>query len=124
MGILQIAFFAASLTAFAGIGITAWYEHHVASELQQELKDCQTQKVIAQTEVENFKAQVDQQNSAIQQIKKDSADREAAAAKAAETAQKIRDKKIISAASILSQKVDANDCVGAQQVLSSYLVAR
>ncbi len=124
MSTLQVMIITALLATIIGLGTTAWYQHSVTVSLRAELQTCSDQKASQSTEIVNWKNTCTQEKKALDLVVQQDQDREAAATVALKAAQKARDALNIKSSYILTQKVDPNDCVGAQQVLSTYLKAR
>ena len=124
MSAIQVALITAVVLTIIGLGVTVWYEHSVAVGLQAELQTCSDQKASQRTEIQNWKNVCTQEKTALDTIAKEDEARSNAAVAAATKAQKVRDAQNIRSSFILTQKVDPNDCTGAQQVLSTFLKAR
>lgn len=115
------AILAALVTVIICLGITCWLQHGKIDSLQAQLITASNQKASADTANATLKGQAQATNNEIESIQVDDKKREDAATTAVKASDTVRQKKDGQAASVLSQKVDANDCTGAAQVLHSYL---
>lgn len=121
MSIIQGIMLGAILTVFLGLGGTAFFEAHTITDLRTQLDALHVKNDVCLADNKNWKSVTDVQNKLISKMSADAAARDAAAAKAVAAARAGRDKAVSNAAAILAQKVSANDCTGAKQVLQSYL---
>lgn len=124
MSLIQVSILSAVVTAFLGMGMTIWYQCNAADELRKALRECGQKTAQQVVSLEQWKQASEQQNMMIDNLKKTAKDREEKAAKASAEAKKLRDQMAINASNILSQRVDADDCLGAKQVLSTYMRGR
>ena len=114
------------ITAFIviSLGVIIFFQHGTITSLSDKVALLTTENGQCLSANENWALQVKSQNQNIAQLKSDGLRREAAMQKAVSAAETSRQSDNAHAASIIAQKVDANDCLGASQVLSSYLKGR
>lgn len=124
MNYIQEAILSVLVCAIIGLGILGYVEHRTITDLRDQLQTAENQKSICETANNAYTALVKSQNADIKKLSDAAKVRATSAAKAVADAQAARDKSSASAGMILGQKVDANDCTGAAQVLHSYLQGR
>ena len=124
MGTIQAAILSAVAVLFFSLGIVIYTEHLTINNLRDQLQAANDQKAACDATNQVWKDRSEAQNAAIDTLKNQMAQREKDTGAAVASAQKERDQAVAAAGAILGQKVDADDCVGAKQVLQSYLNGR
>lgn len=124
MSVIEEFLAGAVLTLLVCAACIIGYEMVTVSDLRAELQTSNDNTASCAAVNKSLQVSVDAQNAAVKKINTDAAQRSVVAAKAVAAAQTSSKKVDAKAASILSQKVSADDCSGAKQVLTSYLKGR
>jgi cell division protein FtsB len=124
MTIIQGIILGVIATIILILGLGCYIEHEQIVDFRAQILTISTQKQACETVNQTWSTTAEQQNDQIKQLT-DQANALQEIANQAETiAEKYRTTSNTQASSILTEKVDSDDCKGAAQVLSNYLRSR